>query len=102
MNHVEKNAFHSIVDPLIKNILPNCPLLFPNEILVGIIIAIVVYSLEKRRQFMKFRDVFIFDMRKSNVGFDTRVGESLYSNKTKLMFDGWTQSSFQLERKQRI
>ena len=37
---------------------------------------------------MKFRDVCIFDMRKSNVDFDTRVGESLYSNKTKLMFDG--------------
>ena len=46
------------------------------------------HSLEKRRQFMKFRDVCIFDMRKSNVDFDTRVGESLYSNKTKLMFDG--------------
>ena len=27
-------------------------------------------------------------MRKSNVDFDRRVGESLYSNKTKLMFDG--------------
>ena len=37
---------------------------------------------------MKFRDVCIFDMRKSNVDFDTRVGESLYLNKTKLMFDG--------------
>ena len=37
---------------------------------------------------MKFRDVCIFDMRRSNVDFDTRVGESLYSNKTKLMFDG--------------
>ena len=60
----------------------------PNEIDVGIIIVIVVCSLEKRRQFMKFRDVCIFDMRKSNVDFDTRVGESLYSNKTKLMFDG--------------
>ena len=73
---------------LIKNISPNCLVLFPNEILVGIIIAIVVYSLEKRRQVMKFRDVCIFEMRKSNVDFDTRVGESLYSNKTKLMFDG--------------
>ena len=38
---------------------------------------------------MKFRDVCIFDMRKSNVDFDTRVGESLYSNKTKWMFDGF-------------
>ena len=28
-------------------------------------------------------------MRKSNVDFDTRVGESLYSKKTKLMFDGF-------------
>ena len=37
---------------------------------------------------MKFRDFCIFDMRKSNVDFDTRVGESLYSNKTKFMFDG--------------
>ena len=59
-----------------------------NGVVVGIIIAIVVYSLEKRRQFMKFRYVCIFDMRKSNVDFDTRVGESLYLNKTKLMFDG--------------
>ena len=73
---------------LIKNISPNCLVLFPNEILVGIVIAIVIYSLEKRRKFMKFRDVCIFDMRKSNVDFDTRVGESLYSNKIKLMFDG--------------
>ena len=37
---------------------------------------------------MTFKDVCIFDMRRSNVDFDTRVGESLYSNKTKLMFDG--------------
>ena len=55
-------------------------------VIIGLVI-VIIYLIEKKRQFDKYRNITIFDMRKCNMDFDYRINESLYANKMEMTFD---------------
>ena len=56
-------------------------------IIIIVLVILIVVLIEKRRRFMKFRNVTIFDMRKYNMDFDYKINEDLHANKMQLTFD---------------
>ena len=55
-------------------------------IIIGLVL-ILVFAIEKKRKFDKYRDISIFDMRKCNMDFDYKINEALYANKMEMTFD---------------